>query len=434
VQNVAPSVNLNIVTNNVDEGDDATITATFTDPGVNDTHTATIDWDEGSPLQAVNTGQLAAGISHIYGDNAVYDVVATVTDDDGGSGNDTAPLTILNVAPTVDAMATVNGISEGQTATVSATFTDPGFLDTHTATVDWDDGNGAQVADLQDLAAGIDQEYGDNGNYNVTVTITDDDGGSGDDTVVVAVANLDPDVIIDLSGAISFPGGDYLVVKLGEALALTATGSDAGSDDLTFDWNIGDINTHFNNGFSADLPKSPGPIYPFQADDAIEALYGAPGVSLLGITVSDDDNGSANAVTNVIITGNADDTQGLGWWKHQYASSENAFIDTPTAEGYRDIVNAVSSIFSETTIVVDFESLHTVLSPTGQDRHAFARSKLMVAWLQFASGAVTWDTLVDGTIYLDLMFAAEAIINNPAASPAQLRKIEQRLAKVRHAE
>ena len=58
----------------------------------------------------------------------------------------------------------------------------------------------------------------------------------------------------------------------------------------------------------------------------------------------------------------------------------------------------------------------------------------MLAWLQIASGAVAWDTLVDGATYLDLMFAAEAIISNPAASRDQLRKIELRLAKVRHAE
>ncbi len=434
VVNVAPSVLVSIVTNNIDEGSAATITASITDPGAADTHTATVDWADGSPLQAVSVAQLAAGVAHVYGDNGVFNVTVTATDDDGGVGDHSAPLTVLNVAPTVDATATVNAVDEGQSASVSATFTDPGFLDTHTASIDWDDGNGPQAVELADLAAGVQHEYGDNGNYDVVVTVTDDDGGSGDDVAGVAVSNVDPVVSIDLSGAISFPGGDYLVVKSGTQLPLMATGSDAGSDDLSFAWNTGDSSTHFNNGVSPDLPNSPGPVYPFQVDDAIDALYMQPGVIALGLDLSDDDNGLAMTAADVIVTGTADQTQGLGWWKHQYSGNGAAHIDAATAAGYLDIVNAVSGVFSETTAVTSFTDLHQVLSPKGGDKRAAARAELMLAWLQFASGAVLWNAPVDGITYLELMFLAEAIITDPGASNASLQSIQQRLAKTRHAQ
>ena len=104
--------------------------------------------------------------------------------------------------------------------------------------------------------------------------------------------------------------------------------------------------------------------------------------------------------------------------------------------GYLEIVNAVSSVFSETTPTATMAQVHDVLSPTEGDRRARARAELMVAWLQFASGAVAHDAAVPlgsgPTDFLVLMFAAEAVINNPASTDAQLLATELDLAKVRH--
>jgi murein DD-endopeptidase MepM/ murein hydrolase activator NlpD len=435
VLNVPPTVTA--VGDTTSEGSIATVvSAAFTDPGVLDTHTATIDWAEGGPPQAVTIAQLTAGVNHIYGDNGVFNVLVTVTDDDGGVGNDSAVVTVFNVPPTVTAVG--DTLNEGETATVSATFTDPGFLDTHTATIDWDDGTAPQAVTVVQLAAGVNHVYGDNGVFNVLVTVTDDDGGSGFDTAVVTVSNLDPSVSIDVNDAISFPGGDYLVVEAGTELPSAANGTDPGSDDLTFTWTTGEINTHFNNGISADPPKSPLGVFPFNASDSIDAAYAGPGVEVLAVTLTDDDGGSDNDDANVIVTGNADATRGSGWWKHQYSGNGSPQINTATAMGYLEIVNAVSSVFSETTAVATMADVHAVLSPNGGDRRARARAELMLGWLQFASGAVDWNATVDaksGTIgFLPLMFAAEAVINNPASTNQQLQAVELDLARIRHAQ
>jgi hypothetical protein len=351
------------------------------------------------------------------------------------NASDTATITVKNVAPTVNAIDTT--INEGATATVRASVNDPGTSDTHTVTINWDDGSAVQNVTRAQLAAGVGHVYGDNGIFNVLVTVTDDDGGVGSDTAVVTVANLAPTVTLDTSGEISFPGGSYMVVEAGTELPSSATGTDPGSDDLTFTWSAGDANIFYNNGTSPDPVKSPFGTFPFTATDSIDAIYGAPGVETLSLTLTDDDGGSDVNSAGVIVTGNATQTEGSGWWKHQYSGSGAPHISEATAMGYLEIVNAVSSVFSEITPTATMAQVHAVLSPTEGDRRARARAELMVAWLQFASGAVAYDATVPldsgPTDFLALMFAAEAVINNPASTDAQLQAAELDLAKVRHA-
>ncbi len=85
----------------------------------------------------------------------VYDQVEQLDD------SDSTTVTVHNVAPTV--VVTGDTIDEGGTATVSATVSDPGTMDTHTATIDWGDGPAAVPVSLAALASGVTHPYGDNG-------------------------------------------------------------------------------------------------------------------------------------------------------------------------------------------------------------------------------------------------------------------------------
>ena len=407
----------------------------------NDPHNAvlTFSW---APATNLNDASIATPIYNGL-DDTVDDLTLTVRDEGGDvtpelalEDEDTTTVTVLNVPPTVNAIG--DTIKEGEIATVSATFTDPGTLDTHTATIDWDDGSPLQAVDVLDLATGVDHEYGDNGNFNVVVTVTDDDGGIGDDLVGVTVGNVDPTLFLDTSGAISFPGGDYLVVEAGGELPLSADGIDPGSDDLTFTWNVGPVNTYFNDGVGPDPLPSPFGTFPFLATDAIDAVYVGPGSEALAVTLTDDDGGSDVSNANVVVTGNADDTKGSGWWKHQYSDHGSKHIDNATAEAYLDIVNAVSSVFSESTTAATREDVHDILSRPDDDTRARAVAELMEAWLQFASGAVGYDATVPQgggeTIgFLDLMFDAEATILDGSATDLELLAVAEALQKVRHA-
>ena len=152
--------------------------ATFTDVGPVDTHTATIDWGDGSEVEAGTLAEVSNSGSvegtHTYADNGSYIVTVTVADGDSAESSNSLTVTVDNVSPTVTASSdqTVGGVflylPEG------ATFTDPGTDDTHTFTIDWGDGT---IEDKTSLAG--DHQYDTAGTFVVTFTVTDDDGGSG---------------------------------------------------------------------------------------------------------------------------------------------------------------------------------------------------------------------------------------------------------------
>jgi PKD repeat protein len=74
-------------------------TGSFTDVGTQDTHTATWDWGDSSPVEAgtVTQGSGTGTVtgSHTYTDYGVYTVTLTVTDDDTGQDPETLRVVVL---------------------------------------------------------------------------------------------------------------------------------------------------------------------------------------------------------------------------------------------------------------------------------------------------------------------------------------------------
>lgn len=218
----------------------------------------------------------------------------------------------------------------------------------------------------------------------------------------------------------------------------SAEGTDPGSDDLTFTWSVGDVATYFNDGVGPDpFPSSLG-TFPFAASDDIDAAYALPGAEILTVTLTDDDGGGDSADAGVIVTGTAATTEGSGWWKHQYSGAGKPGISADTAAGYVEIVNAVSSVFSENVTAATAGDVHRILSAPDADRRARAIAALMEAWLQFASGGVAVNASVplsggSHIAFLDLMSESESTILDADASEAALLAVKQDLERVRHA-
>lgn len=129
--------------------------------------------------------------THTYGDNGIYTVKLTVTDDDGSTDAVTQDVTILNVAPIAEAGGDKEGF-EVSTFTFDGSCTDPGILDTHT--YEWDFDYDGVTFDVDASGQLVSHTWIDDFNGTVALRVTDDDGGVGLDTAEVLVKNVPPTV------------------------------------------------------------------------------------------------------------------------------------------------------------------------------------------------------------------------------------------------
>lgn len=182
-----------------EEGESIELSATFTDAEIADTHTAVIDWGDGTTSIGVVDEEDGSGTvtgSHIYADNGSYTVTVYVTDNHDTVGSATATVTVANVAPDLVAGLSYTKDGNNETAVViSGRFDDPGFdfpegstSESFTVTIDWGDGVEETIA--SDVVQGSEgvltrgtfsaaHSYSQGGVFTATVTVTDDDGGSG---------------------------------------------------------------------------------------------------------------------------------------------------------------------------------------------------------------------------------------------------------------
>ena len=166
------------------------------------------EWDfDNDGVSDLSATSPTESYSYIWGDDHSGTVKLRVTDEGGLTGTDTVTITVLNVPPTISAGSS-QAVFAGDVAYFSGSFSDPGWLDTHTA--DWEFGDGPNEAG--DLTEENDQPdatgtvsgshvYYDAGTYEVALTVTDKDGGKGVSNVEITVKaipaqlNIDPDTL-----------------------------------------------------------------------------------------------------------------------------------------------------------------------------------------------------------------------------------------------
>jgi DNA/RNA endonuclease G (NUC1) len=139
------------------------------------------DADAGDALTYAWTfgdGGTATGlnVTHAFPDNGTYTVTVTVTDSHGVYDTKSMTVTTTNVAPVITGFSTPAGSKTGAQVTVS--FSDAGSADTHTALINWGDGQTSTVNAGLATSASATHAYANVGWYSVSATVTDDDGAS----------------------------------------------------------------------------------------------------------------------------------------------------------------------------------------------------------------------------------------------------------------
>ncbi len=271
VENVAPALSVDHQTVTVIEGETATNTGTLHDPGDD---TLTLAASAGT---IVDNGDGTWSWSFATTNDATdsQQVSITATDSDGAAATITFELVVENAAPelTVD-QAAVN-VDEGELATNSGTYHDPGD-DSVTLTVsagtivDHGDGAGAGRSP---------RRTGPTIPKVITVTATDSDGAATSETFELAVANAPPEVSVALP---------KVEVLEGQAAANSGTYHDPGDDSVTLTVSAGTVVDNGDGTWSWSLATSDGP------DDS----------RLVTVTATDSD-GDATTVSFDLVVLNA---------------------------------------------------------------------------------------------------------------------------------
>jgi hypothetical protein len=450
ISNVAPSVSLgtNAPKN---EGSLVSVSGSITDPGWLDPLTATINWGDGTidPISGVLTNsspeaELTFDATHTYGDNTTYPVEVCANDDDTQTCQSIDVL-INNVAPdlTLDP-AQIDAIEEGDVLNAVASFTDPGWLDTYTYTIDWGTGAsdaGVPVIDVEGPPQDeghIDSsnQYGDNGSFPIEITVSDDDTGTDDVSFTLEVDNIDPTAVIDKSGATLVNGSPTFIADVLIPVPYGAESDDPGSDDLTFAWNWDDGAPAPDELFTsrvappADDPLPSPDVNPrIDVTDARAHAFAKACLYIVGLEVGDDDAGSANDEIATVITAAAGGKkQPSSFWQSETKRGGKVH-SAETLNCYLKITGYMSRVFNEERNAATIPAAHDVTDVSGAGGSSSDKldRELITAWLNFANGTIEYGQLVDtngdklpDTSFANAMTAAEDVRLNPAATNAQL--------------
>ena len=226
--------------------------ATFTDEAApSSSHSATIDWGDGSPSYegkvAPTTGKGAFNVtgSHVYAEEGSYTLRVHVT---GGSGSGTTTLTATVTDAPLTAKVAVPAVSEGVALNAAiATVKDQDESDDpseYRVTIDWGDGStsagrGTKTGPGTFSVLGS-HTYAEEGGRTVSVKV-DDAGGS---TVTATQAITVADAPLAVGAPLTIGGTEGTALKRGTVVATFQDANPATTaDDLSATVNWGDKTT-----------------------------------------------------------------------------------------------------------------------------------------------------------------------------------------------
>ena len=185
-------------------------------------------WDFGDGSETV----VGDKVTYAFGDNGTFEVILTVTDDDGAATTEKSIVIVENVVPQITEFAQQSEVDEGVQIGFSVLVSEPGRDDEITYVWDFGDGSepqtiiGSNISDVTHI-------YNDNGEFELKLSISDDDGGKDEKSKQIAVKNVAPFVKTPPTGK---------TVKEGDQITFFAEVTDSTADlaTLAYVWDFGD--------------------------------------------------------------------------------------------------------------------------------------------------------------------------------------------------
>ena len=253
----APVVTLGATITSLIAGDTLKLTGSFTDPD-STRWSATVDYGDGSSTEVLTlSDQQSFTLDHRYPKASPaglpYTILVRVTDNSGLLGTTSLTLQVINQAPVLNPgeVRITSQLIEGDTATLSGSFTDTSDQESHTVEIDWGDGTTQTVALGEGVMTfSVPHTYVDDSptnsardNYVVRVRIVDDGWAASEATAVMVteVSNSLPSAV-----TLGLPGltlvGGVAEVSEGALMTLRVNFSDLGLEDshkIQVDWGDG---------------------------------------------------------------------------------------------------------------------------------------------------------------------------------------------------
>ena len=303
--------------------------------------------------------------------------------------------------------------------------------------IDWQDSFSIPLG-TYDLSDFIDHDFLDSHGASVGVHHNPSYTGATRLTMDVDVVNVAPTAHITLAGGqkVDINGVSTILGNFGTNFTLTGVSHDPGRDGLTLSWDWGDGLPTPDE--SAVYPVQ-GPTGPNDATDVRIHAFNRACLYDVRLKSVDDDAAFGEDHVSILVTETGRAARMEGFWQHQLGRSGGDLLNPAIVNCYLAIVGRVSAIFSEVRAASSMDAAFAVVNVrqnTGSELEQLDR-EILVAWLNFASGAMGYSQLLDtngdktnDTPLYQVMRTAEAVRLDPSSTPTALRGQTQIVHKV----
>ncbi|MBT6680679.1 MAG: hypothetical protein HOB07_01355, partial [Chloroflexi bacterium] len=401
----------------IDEGSTATVSIVFSDPDTGDSHSASVDWGDGGLIETFSSVSSPFTPSHIYGDNGSFTVLVTITDVAGESDSVGTTVNVANLDSTLvldegGSLAFHGGDAFiGRVGTPQdhvATATDPGSDD---LTFYW---NGIEDDTYWNDGIGPDPASSPDGTFPFTVTDT---------------------------GTVNYAAPGVFSVDVTVEDDDAGTASDSLTKVITGDCDCAKSKGYWKQQFdSKKLEKGKTDIDPATLDAYLDIVgfgswYFTPGMTLADANLVFDppksnNGGSNNGNSNVPASkAGTNDASTVSKPKNKKGKGD------PTGAG--DGASTVAAPGGDESISgTGGSNSPSKLAKTKNN----AEQQILAAWLNFAKGAIEWNTeLIDtdgdgigDMTFEDLVHEVEMILLDPDATKVELNHAKDLAEAVNH--